>query len=322
MRQPKIRSVGPAFFTDEEVVKLSPNARLALIALACMADDQGVFRWKPLQVCGFAFPGDGVNIHDLLDELISLDLVRRYEADDSAFGAIRGWGRHQKPRDARALHPLPEELDVFVRFDDIPIPRVRQDRLPPVWPRRPKADKAPGQRLSKLPPTDVPGTSHGEGRGPEWSGKEGTGQPSPTNANPASPERSDGKGHWPGEFSQELSKRLHDRLLGPLEKFAWSKSHLSKVKPRDLQRGLVQAIVRLSPFEATNPSLLRLLSSDDAARDKTMGLVKAWLARVDDGANAARSKPSFLAASMRRGPSAGWELPGFGMQPVNGEAKP
>ena len=323
MKQPKIRSVVPSFFSDEEVVAVSYSARLLLLALACMADDQGVFRYKPIQIRSFAFPADDVNIEELMNELINADVVRRFEADSHEFGALRGWGRHQNPRDPRALHPLPKVLDEFVRLDEINRPRLRKDREPPPWPLRPKEEQpdasttSPGQRAEARGtnldrPADVAVSSHVEGRGQDGSGAEGRG----ADTRPRAESAAATEPGWPGEVGQELRKRLHERLLAPLETFARSRAELARIKPRDLQRGLIQAIVRLSPFEATNPSLTRLLSSDDAARDKTVGQVRAWLGRLEQAAREARAKPAFLAAAMRRGPCRGWELPGFGKQPV------
>ena len=177
MRHTKIRSVGPQFFSDEEVVQITMPARLLLVALSTLADDQGVFRWKPVQIKGLAFPMDGVDIYALLAELVSVDLVREFEADGSKFGAIRGWGRHQKPRDARAQHPLPASLDEYVRLGDVPAPRERKGRSETDWPLRPRdgsrhpvyaveesADSAPPSDPSPARPPAVPGTSPGQPR--------------------------------------------------------------------------------------------------------------------------------------------------------------
>lgn len=310
MRAPKIRSVGPSFFMDEEIVALSPHARLVFLALCCMADDQGVYRAKPVTIKTFALPADDVDIVPLLGELASLDLVREFRADGSDFGAIRGWGRHQKPQDARALHPLPEELDSFVRLDELRKPRSRKDREDPVWPLRPKDPAPSGGRQA-----DVPGTSNVEGRGEDGTGGKGSG-PECTADRPLTPPPN-GDSDWPFEVSHALAESLHTRLIAPLESFVSRKTMLTQLSPEDLRRGLVQAIVRLSKGGATDPSLGRLLAGDDAARDRVVGEVKSWLARVEEGARLARTKRPFLKASMQRGPCEGWELPGFGKQPAN-----
>ena len=173
MRGSKIRSVGAGFFHDDDVATMTAYARLLLAALPCFADDQGVFRWKPIALRAQIFPVDNVDMAQLLSELESKDLIRKFAADGGEYGAIRGFGRHQKPRDARASFPLPEELDEYVRVDEVPVPRQRSDRPEVVWPLRPRAVRTPSTPC----PVDSPGTARGgpETAHVEWSGVDGSG---------------------------------------------------------------------------------------------------------------------------------------------------
>ena len=43
----RIRTIKPEFFTSEDIVALSPLARLLFIALWCEADREGRLVWKP-----------------------------------------------------------------------------------------------------------------------------------------------------------------------------------------------------------------------------------------------------------------------------------
>lgn len=340
MRQPKIRSVGPAFFQDDDVLEVSIAARLLLLGISNLADDQGVFRWKPMSLKAHVFPADNVDVKALLGELEAADLIRRFEAEDSTFGAVRGWGRHQKPKDARGTHPLPVELDAFVRIDEVPPPRERKDRPAPPWPLRPKGSSpdcppavhppSGGQPGDVHPPSTgcppaVPPPSTVEGRGVEGSGGEGSGDPpTPREGEAASPRGSAsppdepaGRSGWPGNPEPHLVEAAHTAMLGPLQEFASTKQFVSRAKPRDLQRALIQAVVQCHPAPPNAETLIHQFVGSDSMRDRIRGQVKAWLAQLDADAAKAKSLPSFLAKALRYGPRPQrWQMPGFGQVPA------
>jgi hypothetical protein len=133
----RIRSVRPDFFADDDVCALPVVTRYLLLGLATLADDQGVFRMKPKAIKRAILPDDDVQIEELIQQLVQADLIRSFEAEGSTFGAIRGWGRHQKPRDPRAHYPLPHDLDQFTRIIEVTPPTPRKDRGQPPWPMRP-----------------------------------------------------------------------------------------------------------------------------------------------------------------------------------------
>lgn len=74
----RIRTIKPEFFTSEDIVALSPFARLLYIALWCEADRDGRMRWKPATFKMRYFPADDVNVIDLCQELIDLGLIVTY----------------------------------------------------------------------------------------------------------------------------------------------------------------------------------------------------------------------------------------------------
>lgn len=77
----RIRTIKPEFFTSEDIVALTPWARLLYIALWCEADREGRLRWKPATFKMRYLPADNVNVIDLCQELIDRGLVVTYQGD-------------------------------------------------------------------------------------------------------------------------------------------------------------------------------------------------------------------------------------------------
>lgn len=113
----RIRSVHPGFFTDEAFVTASRDARLLFIGLLCEADDSGVFEWKPLGIKMRVFPADAIDVAALLAELAALDILRPFTGDGKPYGAIRNFGRYQRPKFPKRVHPLPDDMRAFVAAD-------------------------------------------------------------------------------------------------------------------------------------------------------------------------------------------------------------
>lgn len=75
----RIRTIKPEFFTSEDIVALSPLARLLYIALWCEADREGRLRWKPATFKMRYLPAEQVSVIDLCQELIDRGLVITYQ---------------------------------------------------------------------------------------------------------------------------------------------------------------------------------------------------------------------------------------------------
>ena len=58
----RIRTIKPEFFTSEDIVSLSPLARLLYVALWCEADKEGRLVWKPLTFKLRYLPADDCDI--------------------------------------------------------------------------------------------------------------------------------------------------------------------------------------------------------------------------------------------------------------------
>jgi hypothetical protein len=105
----RIRTIKPEFFTSEDIVSLSPLARLLYIALWCEADREGRFVWKPKTFKMRYFPADNCNIEKLCEEIRSLGLVMVYEVNFLQYGFIPSFHAHQhiNPREQKTQLPDP-----------------------------------------------------------------------------------------------------------------------------------------------------------------------------------------------------------------------
>lgn len=103
----RIRTIKPEFFTSEDIVALSPLARLLFIALWCEADKEGRLAWKPLTFKMRYLPADDASIKDLCAELVNQGVVRLY-GDGLAW--IPGFSKHQhvNPRESASDLPAPD----------------------------------------------------------------------------------------------------------------------------------------------------------------------------------------------------------------------
>jgi hypothetical protein len=314
----KIRSVRPEYFGDDDVSKLTPFGRYLLLGIATLADDQGVFRWKPRAIKRAILPDDDVDIAVLLETLVAADLVRRFEVDGSEFGAVRGWGRHQKPREPRALYPLPPALDRYVRIDEITPPVPRKDRATPTWPSRPRseaqvdgesamrsgprrydASTAPALRQHDdgMTPTDLHTLSSTEGKGEEGSGGDVTATAAVLPVPLPNPP--------PG-----LTWMSTDRWKAEVEalvRHAHAKTRLRRLGVESLVRGAVAGLVLRVGDQPEDDDLptaereQRQRLRRDPAFTSTFGPIAAWM---DDLVRRASGKPAkYLRAGFEGGPS-------------------
>jgi hypothetical protein len=102
----RIRTIKPEFFTSEDIVALSPYARLLYIALWCEADRDGRMNWKPKTFKMRYFPADSVDVPELCNELLSSGLVKLY---GEGLAYIPSFAKHQhiNPRETASSLPDP-----------------------------------------------------------------------------------------------------------------------------------------------------------------------------------------------------------------------
>lgn len=119
----RIRTIKPEFFTSEDIVSLSPMARLLYVALWCEADKEGRLVWKPFTFKLRYFPADNCDIAGLCNEIASAGLVVLY---GEGYAYIPSFKAHQhiNPRESVSQLPDPDAHD-----DGQPRVATRQSRV-------------------------------------------------------------------------------------------------------------------------------------------------------------------------------------------------
>jgi hypothetical protein len=103
----RIRTIKPEFFTSEDIVSMSPLARLFYVSLWCEADREGRMEWKPVTFKMRYLPGDDCDVNALAQELIERKLIVLYEADGKRLAEIPTFTEHQVINNREASSTLP-----------------------------------------------------------------------------------------------------------------------------------------------------------------------------------------------------------------------
>lgn len=104
----RIRTIKPEFFTSEDIVSLSPLARLLYIALWCEADKEGRMVWKPRTFKLRYMPGDNCDIESLCAEILERGLVKLY---GEGLAYIPQFSAHQHINPRESASQLPDHQD-------------------------------------------------------------------------------------------------------------------------------------------------------------------------------------------------------------------
>lgn len=107
----RIRTIKPDFFTSDDIVSLSPLARLLYIATWLEADREGRLPWRPKTLKLRYLPGDDCNIDALAQELVAADLVIPYEIDGQQYAEIPSFTRHQVINNRETASAIPPNTD-------------------------------------------------------------------------------------------------------------------------------------------------------------------------------------------------------------------
>lgn len=115
----RIRSIHPGLFTDEAFMTLSMAARVLLVGLWSHADDGGGFEWKPLVLKARIFPADNIDIAPTLQELEDNDIIKRYDVSGKGYGAVRNFGKWQRPQKPKRFVPMPIPVREYCQSETI-----------------------------------------------------------------------------------------------------------------------------------------------------------------------------------------------------------
>lgn len=127
----RIRTIKPEFFTSEDIVCLSPLARLLYIAVWCEADKEGRLVWRPRTFKLRYLPADMCDVEALCGELVAAGLVVLY-GDGLAY--VPAFSRHQhiNPRESASSLPEPGSdsrvTDASSRVSDAQVGREGKGR--------------------------------------------------------------------------------------------------------------------------------------------------------------------------------------------------
>ena len=150
----RIRTIKPEFFTSEDIVNLSPLARLLYIALWCEADREGRLVWRPKTFKMRYFPADKCDIDLICNEILDAGLISQY-GDCYAFIPTFHSHQHINPRESKTQLPEPQ-IDAIVtrapRASDAQVGRERKGkegktketaptRFDEFWSTWPKSDR-------------------------------------------------------------------------------------------------------------------------------------------------------------------------------------
>ena len=109
----RIRSIKPQYWTSEQVMGLSRDARLLFIGLWNFSDDGGNHPASAITLKAEVLPGDDVTASTVMqwvDELIEQQLVVEYEVDGKEFWHVTGW-HHQRIDQPTLRHPTGDAGD-------------------------------------------------------------------------------------------------------------------------------------------------------------------------------------------------------------------
>lgn len=121
----RIRTIKPEFFTSEDIVCMSPLARLFYVSLWCESDREGRMEWKPITFKMRYLPGDQCDVNELAKELIARGLIVLYTAEGKQYAEIPTFTEHQVINNREQDSTLPARSDAVAAAAEILTPEMR-----------------------------------------------------------------------------------------------------------------------------------------------------------------------------------------------------
>jgi len=179
----RIRSIKPEFWTDGNIVQLSPWARLLYMGMWNFAlCDSGHLPDDPMGLKLKILPADAVDPDELLGELLTLGrVIRRRNEDGRTFLHILRFTDHQKvdtrwnskcPYCSAESVEVPAEAPAEASWDGDLAPPSASNGANPDDPTPARRDSSEAQRASP----ELPKPHAGDGGSPPNSSKEGIGE--------------------------------------------------------------------------------------------------------------------------------------------------
>jgi hypothetical protein len=79
------RDIKPGFFKNEDLAECTPAARLCLLGLRMLVDQEGSVEDRPARIRAELFPHDNLDVERLLVELERWRFIRRYAVTGQRF---------------------------------------------------------------------------------------------------------------------------------------------------------------------------------------------------------------------------------------------
>ena len=94
----RIRTIKPTFWGSGDVAGISRDARLTVLGLISMADDDGRFLAAPNAINGYVFPNDEIppaRLRKWVAEACAAGIVHLYRVRGVEYGCFPSWHKHQ-----------------------------------------------------------------------------------------------------------------------------------------------------------------------------------------------------------------------------------
>lgn len=180
----RIRTIKPEFWTAEQVMELSPMARLLFIGMWNFCDDRGVHPVAYKTLKAEVFPADDLlssDVERLIAEIIAQGLLSEFEAEGRRWWFVTGWHHQVINRPSKSRYPVPP----------------RKTPLPTAAGQDDSDIEMPAETSHHGELTDDSLSHHGElTDGREGKGREGSKPPTPPTAR---------EGEFPMDLSWEPS---------------------------------------------------------------------------------------------------------------------
>lgn len=111
----RIRTIKPEFFTSDDIVSMTPLARLFYVSLWCEADREGRLSWNTRTLKRRYLSADDVDIDMLASELTDAGLIEIYEVEGRLYAEILSFKNHQVINNREAESVLPSRVKVASR---------------------------------------------------------------------------------------------------------------------------------------------------------------------------------------------------------------
>jgi hypothetical protein len=134
----RARNIKPGFFQNEDLPKVSPQARLLYIGLWLLADREGRLEDRPMRIRGELFRFEPrVNCEKLLADLDDSGFIQRYHVNGINYIQIPAFCKHQTPHVKERPSTIPAPDLSGAKLVPAPSDSLNPDSLNPVSPPYP-----------------------------------------------------------------------------------------------------------------------------------------------------------------------------------------